>query len=73
MKGLLDRYMIMTKPEFKLLPCVFCTIGFNCYVVGHKVVSATYKKMTGKNEEKQGEASYNNTEQINPLRNNHEI
>ncbi len=36
------------KPEFKLLPCVFCTIGFNCYVAGHKLVSAAYDKVTQK-------------------------
>lgn len=38
----------MTKPEFKLLPCVFCTIGFNCYVVGHKIVSSAYQTFDNK-------------------------
>tara|TARA_R110001592_G_scaffold76227_1_gene230214 strand:+ start:1212 stop:1385 length:174 start_codon:yes stop_codon:yes gene_type:complete len=38
----------MKKPEFKLLPCIFCTVGFNCYVAGHKIVSATYQKITTK-------------------------
>ena len=36
----------MDKPEYKLLPCIFCTIGFNCYVAGHKMVAATYHKIT---------------------------
>jgi len=49
----------MTKPEFKLLPCVFCTIGFNCYVAGHKIVSATYKKMTDKQESQLHQADKN--------------
>ncbi len=35
--------IIMSKPEFKLLPCVFCTIGYNGYVAGHKLVSKTYQ------------------------------
>lgn len=35
--------VMMNKPKFKLFPCVFCTIGFNAYVVGHKMMSATNK------------------------------
>lgn len=54
----------MKKPEFKLLPCIFCTIGFNCYVAGHKVASATYQKITGKAEESHLEANHNNVVQI---------
>jgi len=27
----------------QIFPCIFCTIGFNCYVAGHKLISATYK------------------------------
>ena len=33
----------MSQPDYKMFPCIFCTIGFNCYVAGHKLVSATYK------------------------------
>jgi len=40
----------MKKPEYKLLPCIFCTIGFNCYVAGHKMVSMTYHKLSKKEE-----------------------
>lgn len=40
----------MTKPEFKLFPCVFCTIGFNCYVAGHKIVASAYDKFSEKNK-----------------------
>ncbi|MBL4910897.1 MAG: hypothetical protein JKX78_12895 [Alteromonadaceae bacterium] len=29
----------MNKPEFKLLPCVFCTLGYNTYVAGHRLIS----------------------------------
>ncbi len=29
----------MNKPEFKLLPCVFCTLGYNTYVAGHRLLS----------------------------------
>ncbi|MFT4939305.1 MAG: hypothetical protein ACI88A_002345 [Paraglaciecola sp.] len=36
----------MKKPEFKLLPCVFCTIGFNCYVAGHRIISSTYQALS---------------------------
>ena len=28
----------MKKLEHKLLPCIFCTIGLNCYIVGHNLV-----------------------------------
>ena len=48
----------ITKPEYKLLPCIFCTIGFNCYVAGHKAISSTYQKITNKqkNQTTQGES-----------------
>jgi len=29
----------MNKPEFKLLPCVFCTLGYNTYVAGYRLIS----------------------------------
>lgn len=35
---------VMSQPEYKILPCIFCTIGFNCYVAGHKLVSAVTSK-----------------------------
>tara|TARA_R110001583_G_C5588099_1_gene403515 strand:+ start:405 stop:584 length:180 start_codon:yes stop_codon:yes gene_type:complete len=54
----------MKKPEFKLLPCVFCTIGFNCYVAGHKVISATYQKITDKQSNQQNLVDQNQTEKV---------
>jgi hypothetical protein len=36
-------------PEFKLLPCVFCTIGFNRFVAGYKIVSTTYHALNSYN------------------------
>lgn len=36
----------MTKLEHKILPCVFCTIGFNCYVAGNNLVNASVKHFT---------------------------
>jgi hypothetical protein len=36
----------MKKLEYKLLPCIFCTIGRNCYVVGHNLVHASVQKLT---------------------------
>lgn len=35
----------MEKLEHKLLPCIFCTIGLNCYVAGHNLVQASIQKM----------------------------
>ncbi|NQZ81177.1 MAG: hypothetical protein HRT52_09200 [Colwellia sp.] len=40
----------MKRLEYKLLPCVFCTIGFNCCVAGHKMASMTYHKLSKKEE-----------------------
>jgi hypothetical protein len=37
----------MKKPEFKLLPCIFCTIGFNSFVAGHRIISTSYKALSG--------------------------
>lgn len=42
----------MSKPEFKLFPCVFCTIGFNGYVATRKLISATADAFNG-NDNKQ--------------------
>ena len=53
----------MKKPEFKLLPCIFCTLGFNCYVAGHKVVSATYQKIADKMPKSQCKTTRNLSEQ----------
>jgi len=36
----------MSEPEFKLLPCVFCTLGYNTYVAGHRLMSTTSKFFT---------------------------
>jgi len=36
----------MNKPEFKLLPCVFCTLGYNAYVAGHRFVYKTTQLLT---------------------------
>lgn len=36
----------MKKLEHKILPCVFCTIGLNCYVAGHNLVHAGVHKLT---------------------------
>lgn len=33
----------MSQPDYNIFPCIFCTIGFNCYVAGHKLIAATYK------------------------------
>lgn len=40
----------MKKLEYKLLPCVFCTIGLNFFVVGHNLVQASIQKLTHHNE-----------------------
>ena len=42
----------MSNLEYKLLPCVFCTIGFNSYVAVNKLAVATSKKVKGQNEQK---------------------
>lgn len=34
----------MKKLEYKLLPCVFCTIGLNSYIIGHNLVQVAMKK-----------------------------
>ena len=36
----------MKKLEHKILPCIFCTIGFNCYVAGNNLVNAGIKQLT---------------------------
>ncbi len=36
----------MKKLEHKLLPCLFCTIGLNTYVLGHNLLHATVEKIT---------------------------
>ena len=40
----------MKKLEHKILPCVFCTIGLNCYVVGHNLVHAGVQLMNHKDQ-----------------------
>jgi len=47
----------MKKLEYKILPCVFCTIGLNCYVAGHNLVHASVRKLT--NHKNKGVASNN--------------
>jgi hypothetical protein len=33
----------MEMKAFKLLPCIFCTIGYNCYVAGHNITAKGYQ------------------------------
>ena len=35
----------MEKKAFKLLPCIFCTIGYNCYIAGHNVTAKGYQSL----------------------------
>jgi len=35
----------MKKLEHKLLPCIFCTIGLNCYIVGHNLMQGGIQKL----------------------------
>ena len=35
----------MEKLEYKILPCIFCTIGRSCYVAGHNLVHAGVNKL----------------------------
>jgi hypothetical protein len=35
----------MEKKAFKLLPCIFCTIGYNCYIAGHNVAAKGYQSL----------------------------
>ena len=58
----------MKKLDHKLLPCIFCTIGLNCYVAGHNLVHASVKKLTGhKNLD-----STNNNEEYTASKNDEE-
>jgi len=50
----------LAKPEFKLLPCVFCTIGFNSYVAVNKLANVTLKKIKRKNNQIIDEDDKNN-------------
>jgi hypothetical protein len=43
---------MMSKLEFKAFSCIFCTIGYNCYVAGHKLVVGGYEKLTKTDEQK---------------------
>ncbi len=44
----------MKTPEFKVLPCVICTIGFNSYVAGHKLFFSSRRKIANlANDKKQ--------------------
>jgi len=58
----------MKKLEHKLLPCVFCTIGLNSYIVGHNLfrttVYATILKLFNyaKSEKSKEQISIQNTE-----------
>jgi hypothetical protein len=36
----------MKKLEYKLLPCILCTIGVSCYVTGHNLIHASVQKLT---------------------------
>ncbi|WP_157829044.1 hypothetical protein [Colwellia sp. 75C3] len=35
----------METKAFKLLPCIFCTIGYNCYVAGHNATAKGYQSL----------------------------
>ncbi|KGJ90013.1 hypothetical protein [Colwellia psychrerythraea] len=35
----------MKTKAFKLLPCIFCTIGYNCYIAGHNVTAKGYQSL----------------------------
>ena len=37
----------MNKPEFKLLPCVFCTLGYNTYVAGYRLLGKGVELING--------------------------
>jgi hypothetical protein len=36
----------MKEPDFELQPCIFCTIGYNCFVAGYKTLAATRRKLS---------------------------
>ena len=42
----------MSKPEYNLLHCVFCTVSFNSYVAVNKLAVANSKKIKGQNDHK---------------------
>lgn len=35
----------MKTKAFKLLPCVFCAIGYNCYIDGHNITAKGYQSL----------------------------
>jgi hypothetical protein len=47
----------MKKLEYKLLPCIFCTIGVSCYVAGNNLIHASVQKLT----------SHKNKDQMNNI------
>ncbi len=50
----------MKTPEFKVLPCVICTIGFNSYVASHKLFFSRYRKIAKlSNDEKEKQTQIN--------------
>lgn len=40
--------MSPSKPEFKLFPCIFCTLGFNSYIAVRKLSGAAARLVKGK-------------------------
>ena len=42
----------MKTKSFKLFPCVFCTIGYNCYVAGHNVTAKGYQSLVKRQSKK---------------------
>ncbi len=39
--------MSQSKPEYKLLPCIFCTLGFNSYIAVRKLSGAAIRLVKG--------------------------
>ena len=39
--------MSQSKPEFKLFPCIFCTLGFNSYIAVRKLSGAAARLVKG--------------------------
>lgn len=54
----------MKKLEHKLLPCIFCTIGLNCYVVGHNLVHKSIQKLTNHKKGINNDENYTMTENL---------
>ena len=49
----------MAKPEFQLFPCIVCTLGYNTYVAGHRLVSKAAGLLNDSSNTKTPEATNN--------------